>query len=293
MLKGSIVALITPFQENGDVDLQTLKKLVEWHVEQGTDGIVCCGTTGEAPTLSDEEQFAIFKTVIETARKRLKVIAGTGTYNTRHTVERTREALKLGADGALVVMPYYSRPTFEGCLAHFTEVARVGLPTIIYYHPGRTGVRLTAEQLGAIGALPSMAGIKEASGTTDFIHLLKQQTHLPIYSGDDTLALDHLKAGAQGVISIVANLIPQEWKEMIHAFLRGDQDRSQEIFKQLRPLCESLVIETNPQGVKYAASLLGRTTPYLRLPLVQPRESTQEAIKQALLLHELNGPSLG
>lgn len=285
MFKGSIVALITPFQENGDVDLEALKNLVEWHIEQGTDAIVCCGTTGEAPTLSDEEHFVIFKTAIKTANKRLKIIAGTGTYDTRHTVDRTHKALRLGADGALVVMPYYNRPTFEGCLAHFTEVGRVGLPTIIYYNPGRTCVRLTAEQLGVIGDLPSMVGIKDASGTTDFIQALKLHTKLPIYSGDDILAWDHLKAGAQGVISIVANIIPREWKEMIHAYLDGHHERSQKLFERLLPLCQSLVIETNPQGVKYAASLLGKSTPYLRLPLVQPRELTRQAIQRAMDLN--------
>lgn len=285
MFKGSIVALITPFQDNGELDLEALKKLVEWHIEQGTDAIVCCGTTGESPTLSDEEHFAIFKTAIETANKRVPIIAGTGTYNTRHTVYRTREALRLGADGALIVMPYYSRPTFEGCLAHFTEAGRVGLPTIIYYHPGRTGVRLTAEQLAAIGNLPSMVGIKEASGTPDFIQALKLHTPLPIYSGDDTLALDHLKAGAQGVISIVANLVPREWKEMVHAYLNGNDEKSQEAFEKFLPLCQSLVIETNPQGVKYAASLLGISCPYLRLPLVQPKETTRQAIQRAIELN--------
>ncbi len=282
MFKGSMVALITPFKESGEIDVENLRELVQRQVKHETDAIVCCATTGEAPTLSPEEHTLVVKTVIEAVKKRIGVIVGTGTYDTRVTVRRTEEALRMGADGALVVMPYYNRPTFEGCLAHFTEVGRVGLPTIIYYHPGRTGVRLTAEQLGEISRLPSMVGIKDCSGNLDFIRALRFHTQLPIFSGDDTLAFAHLKEGAQGVISPVANLIPVEWKEMIHCFLKGDIKRAQELFETYLPLCEAVVIENNPQGLKYAAHLLGLCAPYLRLPLVQIRESSKEVIRQAL-----------
>ena len=287
MFSGSIVAIITPFKENGDLDLDALKKLVQWHLQVGTDAIVCCGTTGEDPTLSDEERTAVIKIVLETVCKKVPVIAGVGTNDTRSTVERTREAKELGVDAALVIMPYYNRPTFEGCLAHFTEVSKVGLPAVIYYQPGRTGVSLTAQQIAALGDLPCMAAIKDASGIVNFIDELKVHTKLPIFSGDDVIALEQLKKGAAGVISIVANIIPAEWKEMVHFSLKGEFRRAQEIFTRVFPLCSSLVIETNPQGVKYAAHLLGKSSPHLRLPLVQPRESTKLAIEKALLAKKL------
>ena len=282
MFRGSFAALITPFKEDGSLDLPALETLVSWHVEEGTDVLVVCGTTGESPTLSEEEHLTIFEVAIKIAAGRMKVVAGTGTYDTRKSVERTEKALRLGADAALVVIPYYSRPTFAGCLAHFREIGKVGLPTIIYYHPGRAGIRLTAEQLGEIGALPGMAGIKDASGAVDFIETLQKHTSLPIYSGDDTLALEHLKRGAKGVVSIVANIVPRRWKEMIHLALEGRFTEAEAIYTCLLPLCQSLVIETNPQGVKYAAHLLGKVAPYLRLPLIEPRPATKQAIAEAM-----------
>ncbi len=145
MFKGSIVAIITPFTHEGEVDYEAFKELVDWHAAEGTHAIVCCGTTGEAPTLSSEEQMQIFKTAVDVSKKRVPIIAGTGTYDTRKTVEKTRKAKELGVDGCLVVVPYYSRPTPEGCIAHYTEVSKVGLPIIVYHHPGRTGVSLSAK----------------------------------------------------------------------------------------------------------------------------------------------------
>lgn len=287
MFKGSFVAIITPFKENEDLDLDALKKMVERQIESGTDGILCCGSTGEDPTLSDEERVLVIKTVLETARKRVSIFAGTGTNDTRTTVERTREAKELGVDAALVMIPYYNRPTFEGCLAHFTEVGKVGLPTIIYYHPGRTGVRLTTEQLAAVADLPCMAAIKDCSCSVDYLIELGKLTQKPIVSGVDCLVFDQLKNGTVGVISVVGNIIPLEWNEMVHLCLRGDFIQAQEIFEKVFPLCEALEIETNPHGVKYAMHLIGKCRPDLRLPLVQPRESTKLAIEKALLAHQL------
>jgi 4-hydroxy-tetrahydrodipicolinate synthase len=282
MFKGSFVAVITPFQENGDLDLDTLKKLVQWQVESGTDAILCCGSTGEDPTLSDEERVLVIQTVLEAVGKRVPVIAGTGTNNTRTTVERTRQAKELGVDAVLVMIPYYNRPTFEGCVAHFTEVGKAELSTIIYYHPGRTGVRLTAEELAALVDLPNMAAIKDCSNSLDFLDELKLYTDKPILSGVDCLALEQLNKRAAGVISVVANVIPGQWKEMIDLCLKGDFVKAGEIFKTLLPLCKALEIETNPHGVKYAMHLIGKSRPDLRLPLVQPREATKLAIEQAL-----------
>ncbi len=282
MIKGSIVALITPFKENGEVDYEALKNLVEWHIEAGTDAIACCGTTGEDPTLSEQERREVLQVVLETVRKRVPVIMGTGTNNTRTSVANMVEAKEMGADIALVIMPYYNKPTYEGCLAHFEVLSCVGFPYIIYYNPTRTGGRLTVEQLGALAELPNVVAIKDASGSVDFTEQLKTLTQVPIFSGDDVIAFEQLKRGAAGVISIIANVMPKEWKEMVHSALAGQFEKSAEIYDRLTPLCQSLVIETNPQGVKYAAHLLGKCGPYLRLPLVQPRATTKSAIEGAL-----------
>ncbi|MGR3973855.1 MAG: 4-hydroxy-tetrahydrodipicolinate synthase [Candidatus Rhabdochlamydia sp.] len=282
MLKGSLTALVTPFQENGDVDFNSLKYLIEKQIEAQTDGIVCCGTTGESSTLSDEEHFLIFETAVKTARNRIPIIAGTGTNNTRHTVYRTQEALKRGVNAALVVVPYYNRPTFEGCLAHFEAVSQIHLPFIIYHHPGRTAVSLAQEELAHLTHIPFVIGIKEASGSAEMIQFLHQRTAVPIYSGDDGLAFSHLTAGAEGVISIVSNLYPKEWKKMIHTFFEGDLSTSKAVFDLMRPVCESLVIESNPQGIKYAVSLTTPCTAVLRLPLLTPTRLTQTHIQTAI-----------
>ncbi len=282
MFKGSIVALITPFTEGGEIDFLAFKELVDWHAEEGTSGIVCCGTTGEAPTLSEEEQQTLFKTAIDVAKGRIPIIAGTGTYSTRKTVERTEKAKQLGADGCLVVVPYYNRPTPEGCVAHYAEVSKVGLPTIIYHHPGRTGIRLSAETLAEIAKLPSMVAIKEASGTLELIEEIRALSNIPILSGDDTLAYEHMRRGAVGVISIVANVIPQGWSEFANHCLRGDFVKAKELDTLYAPLYKSLVLETNPQCVKYAVSLLNKCQPHLRLPLLEPREKTKKEIFQTI-----------
>lgn len=282
MFKGSIVAIITPFTAEKEVDYQAFKTLIDWHVNEGTDAIVVCGTTGEAPTLSSEEQSQLFKSAIDVSKKRVPIIAGTGTYDTRVSVEKTKKAKELGADGCLVIVPYYNRPTPEGCLAHYTEVGKVGLPMVVYHHPGRTGVKLSAKVLAEISKLPSIVGIKEASGGVELMKEIRQLSDVPILSGDDTLAYEMMELGAVGVISVVANLIPKAWKEMTQNFLQGNRQSAKEIASFYKPLYEAMVLETNPQCVKYAASLLGKCKPHLRLPLVQPRETTKLAILQAL-----------
>lgn len=282
MFRGSIVAVVTPFTSEGEVDYSSFKHLIDWHAVEGTDAIVCCGTTGETPTLTLEEQYNIFKIAIDVSHKRVPIIAGTGTYDTRKTVEATAHAKALGADGCLVVVPYYSRPTPEGCIAHYTEVSKVGLPMIVYHHPVRTGIRLSAQVLAAIARLPSVAAIKEASGGLELIQEIRQIVDIPIFSGDDTLTYAMLELGAAGGISIVANVIPGAWREMIQSYHQGHHARAKELDAYYAALCQSLVLETNPQCVKYALSLLGKCEPYMRLPLLQPREANKLAILQAL-----------
>ncbi len=285
MFKGSIVAIVTPFTQDGEVDYAAFKELVDWHTIKGTNAIVCCGTTGEAPTLSSEEQIQIFKTALDVSNKRIPIIAGTGTYDTRKTVERTRKAKELGVDGCLVVVPYYSRPTPEGCIAHYTEIDKVGLPMIVYHHPGRTGVRLSAEVLAEISQLSSVVAVKEASGGLELIQEIKKLSDIDIFSGDDTLTFEMMELGAVGGISIVANVIPKAWKEMVESFLQGNHERAKELNTLYAPLVEAMVLETNPQCVKYAVSLLGKCKPHLRLPLLEPRKANKLAILQALSEH--------
>jgi 4-hydroxy-tetrahydrodipicolinate synthase len=275
MFKGSIVALITPFTAQGAVDFGQLKDLVSWHMQSGTDAIVCCGTTGESPTLSLAEQLEIFRCAVAVSKRNIPIIAGTGTYSTQETVERTKMAKEIGVDGCLVVVPYYNRPSEKGCLLHYIEVSKVGLPTIIYHHPGRTGVTLSSLALAHIAELPNVVGIKDAAGSLESTQQLRALTHTAILCGDDSLALPMKLLGATGVISIVANIIPKTWKAIFN-------ENNEELYKVVEPLCHALVLETNPQGIKYAMSLIGRSLPHLRLPLIEPEHATQQLIKKVL-----------
>lgn len=283
MFRGSIVALVTPFTEEGEVDYLTLQELVEWHVEEGTDAIVCCGTTGEAPTLTHGEQGQVIKAVVDASRGRIPVIAGTGSYSTRQSVLNTEEAKALGAEGALVIVPYYNRPTPEGCLAHFCEIAKVDLPMIPYHHPGRTGLKLSAQALARICELPQVVGIKEASGDLDLALELKLLSDVPLLCGDDSLMLPMSALGCAGVISVIANIIPAEWKRFVECCIAGERELAMALYRKVAPLCKSLMREVNPQGVKFALSYLGRCRPHMRLPLLEPREETKQEIAAALL----------
>lgn len=279
MLKGSICSLITPFKGQGEVDFAAYKDHVAWQAEE-SDAVVCMGTTGEAPTLTHEEQIEIFKATIDVVNGKIPVIAGTGTYCTAETVRLTEEAKRLGADGCLVVVPYYNRPTPEGCLAHFAAVSKAGLPAIVYHHPGRTGVKLSPQVLAQICTLPNIIGVKETSGTTEITQELVKLTNTPIYSGDDNLALPMIKAGAKGIISIVANCIPSVWRQVI-----AMQD--EQLYQQISSLVEAMVLEVNPQCVKYALSLMGKCRAHMRLPLVEPRPDTKRKIFEAVKTQNL------
>lgn len=282
MFKGTIVALATPFDERGEVDWEKLVELIEWQIHSSIDGIVLCGTTGEAPTLSEEEQVKIFQIGVLTAKGRVPIIAGTGSYCTRSTLELTKRAKEAGVDGALVVLPYYNRPTAEGCLEHFKEISKAELPLIVYQHPGRTGVKLSVQALARIAELPLVVGIKEASCDLDYAVDLMQLTEKAIFSGDDTLTLALMAVGAVGVISIVANLIPREWKLLTTLLLLDQYEEGRELFYRYYPLAKAMVLETNPQCVKFALQAMGKCSHRLRLPLVEPQKATQEKILAAL-----------
>jgi 4-hydroxy-tetrahydrodipicolinate synthase len=285
MWQGCFVALVTPFTSSGEVDFFALRALVSWHLQEKTDGIVVCGTTGETPTLSDEEQEAILQTVLNEVKGRIPVIMGTGSNDTRKSVQRTEKAKKLGADGCLVVVPYYNRPTPEGCFLHYQAIASVGLPIIVYLNPSRTGVHLSVEAVMRIAALPEVAMIKDCTGELQYVKELIAHTKKPLFSGDDVLTLPIMEMGGVGVISIVANLIPSLWKEFVLLLQEGQVSQAEELEKRYITLCQSIILETNPQGVKYALSLLGRCQPFMRLPLIEPRASTKVAIQLALEDH--------
>jgi 4-hydroxy-tetrahydrodipicolinate synthase len=286
---GSFVAIVTPFR-NGRVDEAKLKELVEFHVKNGTDAIVPCGTTGEAPTLSHEEHKRVVEVVTKAAAGRVQVVAGTGSNSTAEAIELTEHAKKAGADGVLMVCPYYNKPTQKGLIAHFKAVAeRVNIPIILYNIPGRTGVNMLPETVATLAEVPNIVAIKEASGSleqmTEVITLCREK--MTVLSGDDTLTLPLMAVGGKGVISVIANILPKETAEMVHAALNGDWKRAQELHLRLFPLCKAIFYETNPIPVKTAMKLLGRLNGELRLPLCSMSESNREKLEKAMKAYGL------
>src|SRR5256886_5609772 len=260
MFAGSMVALVTPFKD-GKVDRTSLEGLVEFHVEHGSSGIVPCGTTGESATLSHEEHEDVIKAVIKSVNKRVPVIAGTGSNSTEEAVRLTREAEKSGADGALMISPYYNRPTQEGIYQHYKKVAsNVGIPIIVYNIPGRTGSKIEPETLARMSEIKNIAGVKEATGSVDqaidVIRLCGDR--LAVYSGEDTLIFSLMALGGKGVISTVAKVAPEETSQIPEACLKGNWEKGRELQFKLMPLIRSLFIETNPIPAKTALSLMGK-----------------------------------
>jgi len=283
MFRGSFVALVTPFFSSGRVDWKTLEDLVEWHILEGTDGIVCSGTTGESCTLSDAERKKLTEICVKTAAGRIPIIAGTGTCDTRQTIRLTEMAQRLGAAGCLVVSPYYNKPTQRGCLAHFREVAKVGLPVIAYHNPGRAVFRFTLESIQELGTIPGIVAIKDSTHDLDFIRGIRRVSNLSVFSGEDDITLEIIQAGGVGVISVIGNVIPRGWNRMVHLALSGDIVAAQKLALRYGPLCKGNFIETNPQCVKYLVSQMGKCGPTLRLPLVMPTLDTQKALKRILM----------
>src|SRR5215475_6521939 len=285
MFKGSMVALVTPFKA-GKVDWQSLEALVEFHISNGTHGIVPCGTTGESATLSHQEHDDVIKAVIKSVHKRVPVIAGTGSNSTDEAVRLTREAEKSGADGALLISPYYNRPTQEGIYQHYKKVASaVGIPIIIYNIPGRTGSKIEPETLARLSEIKNIAGVKEATGSVDqaidVIRLCADR--FAVYSGEDSLIYSLMALGGKGVISTVANIAPKETAQLTEACLMGDWEKGRETQFKLVPLIRTLFIETNPIPVKTALSLMGKCTAELRLPLTPMSEGALKILKRAMV----------
>jgi len=284
MFTGSMVALVTPFK-NGQVDWPSLEALVEFHLQNGTNGIVPCGTTGESATLSHAEHDEVIRTVIKTVNKRVPVIAGTGSNSTDEAVRLTKEAERSGADGALMISPYYNRPTQEGIYQHYKKVAsEVGIPLIVYNIPGRTGSKIEPETLARLAEIKNVAGVKEATGSVDqaidVIRLCGDR--LAVYSGEDSLIYSLMALGGKGVISTVANVAPKQTAYLTRACLDGRWDEGRKIQFQLIPLIRSLFLETNPIPVKTALSLMGKCTGELRLPMTPMAEGNLAKLKSAM-----------
>lgn len=284
MFKGSVPALITPFR-NGAFDEDAYRSLIEWHVEQGTDGLLPCGTTGESPTLDHAEHKRVVEVCIDTVAGRIPVIAGTGSNSTSEAIDLTRHAKKAGASAALVVTPYYNKPTQEGLYQHYKAIHdAVNIPIIIYNIPPRCVIDMTVETMARLAQLPNIIGVKDA--TQDLTRPIK--TRLVIgpdfcqMSGEDGTALPFLAAGGHGCISVTANVAPRQCAEMQRAWREGDFVKAAALNDRLMPLHTALFCETSPSPVKYAASLLGKCSPEMRLPLVEIRETSKDIVKRAL-----------
>jgi 4-hydroxy-tetrahydrodipicolinate synthase len=279
MFAGCTVALVTPFQ-NGEVDFEALKRLVDWHIEQGTPVISPVGTTGESPTLSHDEHERVIATVVERVAGRAKVLPGTGSNATSEAIRLTQFAARVGADGALLVAPYYNRPTQEGLYAHFARIAEsTDLPQMLYNIPARTEP-VTVERLARIAPI---VAIKEAAGSLDQVSDLIARTDLTVVSGDDSLTLPMMAVGAEGVVSVVANLVPRDVMALVDAAARGDFGEARRLHARLFPLCRDLLgLATNPVPVKEALALLGRGNGEFRLPLCPLDEPVRQSLRQAL-----------
>ncbi len=289
-LKGSMVALVTPFRD-GEVDVATLQKLVEFHVKSGTSAIVPCGTTGESATLSHEEHEQVIERVIQTARGRVNVIAGTGSNNTQEALRFTRHAQRAGADGALLISPYYNKPTQEGLVQHFRTVAEaVEIPIVIYNIASRTGVNIEPETFGRLAKIRNIAGVKESSGNLEQMSRIKALTgeKFALISGDDGLTLPVMAIGGTGVISVVANILPKEVAQMVAAFQKGKLEEARKIHYRLLAITKAVFIETNPIPVKTAMGLM-KLIPdaTLRLPMCAMSPANLAKLKEVLRSYKL------
>jgi 4-hydroxy-tetrahydrodipicolinate synthase len=280
-----VTAMVTPFDAGGRLDEAKAAALAKRLIDGGNDGLVVAGTTGESPTLSDEEKIRLFRVVKQAIGDRGKMIAGTGTYDTAHSIHLSKEAQRAGADGLLLVNPYYNRPSQDGLYAHFRAIAEsTPLPVMLYNIPGRTGVNCTPETLARLAQVPNIVAVKEAAGSLDQVSEIRVRTpdEFVIYSGDDSLTLPKLAVGGIGVVSVAGNLIPGEIQQMIRAFFGGRVADALRIHRRLWPLFKVLFITTNPVPVKAAMRLSGFDCGRVRLPLVDATPKEEEQIKAVL-----------
>jgi 4-hydroxy-tetrahydrodipicolinate synthase len=284
MFTGSFVAIVTPFRK-GKVDEQAFSSLIEWQITNGTNGIVPCGTTGESATLSYEEHNRVIELTVEVVNRRVPVIAGTGSNSTDEAIALTRHAKRAGADGALLITPYYNKPTQEGLYRHYKAVAEaVDLPLVLYNIPIRTGVNMLPATIARLSAIKNVVGVKEGSGSvqqaSDIVQLCGER--LTVLAGDDALTLPIMAVGGKGVVTVTANILPTDMANLVKAFATGKIEEAQRIHFKLSPLFAALFYETNPIPVKEALGMMGKIDPELRLPLCPMATDTREKLARVL-----------
>ncbi len=280
-----LTAMVTPFKADGSVDYKKASELAQYLADNGSDGLVVHGTTGESPTLTHEEEYELYRIVKKAVGGKVKIIAGTGSNSTATSIKSTKEAEKIGVNGIMIVVPYYNKPSQEGMYQHFSAVAAsTKLPIIIYNIQGRTGVNMTADTVARLAKIKNIVGIKEASGMLDQVAEIRAKTpkDFVIYSGDDDKTLDVMKRGGYGVISVASHIAGKEIKKMCEAFHAGRLDEAERINQKLSPLFKVLFITSNPTPVKTALAMIGRPVGGLRLPLIETNDSEKEQIRKVL-----------
>jgi 4-hydroxy-tetrahydrodipicolinate synthase len=283
MFTGSFPALVTPFKENFDIDFDAYGRLIDRQLEAGTHGIVPCGCTGEAATLTHDEQKQLLKFAVERVAGRVPVIGGTGSNNTREAIDLTRFAKEAGCDGALIITPYYNKPTAPGQIAHYTAIAEaVDIPIMLYNVPGRTACKLEPEVIAELSKVPNIVSVKEACGSVDQVTQIISLCDINVMSGDDSLTLPMIAVGATGVVSVAANVVPAEMAQLCNAANAGDYAKAREIHFRLAPLFKALFIETNPLPVKAALAQMGLIRNVLRLPLTPMSDAGQAKLTPVL-----------
>jgi 4-hydroxy-tetrahydrodipicolinate synthase len=288
--QGSFVAMVTPFR-NGKVDEAKLRELVELHVANGTDGLIPCGTTGESPSLNHDEHRRVVEIVVEAARGRIRVVAGTGSNSTAEAIDLTKHAERAGAAGALVVNPYYNKPTQEGLYRHFRAVAEsVAIPILVYNIQSRTAVNVETDTMARLARdVRNIVGVKEASGSLDQMSqvIAACGPDFSVLSGDDNITLPLLAIGGSGVVSVIANIVPRETADLVHAALDGDWKRARDLHYRLFPLARAAFLETNPIPIKEAMAMAGMIEPEFRLPMCRMSDANREKLRAILKLYSL------
>ncbi len=282
IFEGSMVALVTPFS-GGKIDWKAMRKLLDFQIQNRTDVIIPCGTTGESATMSHEEHREVMSFVVDYVAKRTSVICGAGSNNTREALGLIQHAKKIKADGVLVVTPYYNRPTQEGLYQHYSYLAsKVDIPIVLYNVPGRTGVSLLPETVARLYRIPSIVAIKEASGSLDQVDQILDLCDITVLSGDDPLTLPMMAVGARGVISVTANIAPQLVRDLVHRAREGNFEEARQVHRQLFALSKAMFIETNPIPVKTALAMMGKIKAEFRLPLCKMSDANEKKLREAL-----------
>ncbi len=283
MLGEVLTAVVTPFKPDGAIDFERFRELAQYLVERGSDGLVVAGTTGESPTLTDDERFELFRVAVETLDGQSTVVAGTGTYSTAHSVHLTREAHELGVDGFLVVTPYYNKPPARGIVEHFRAIADVSdRPIVVYNIPGRVVINIEPETISELAEIPTVRAVKQANDDPVQARRILEETDLDLYAGDDNILFAFLELGAIGGVCVHTHVVGPRVKAMIRAFREGDPETARQIDEELEPVYELLKVQTNPIAIKAALNLLGHDVGGLRLPLVQASEGEVARVRGCL-----------